>query len=319
MHRRLSIVICCLSLALAGCRRAPHPASAPDGAPRIVSLAPNLTEIVCAVGGAESLVGRTDVCNRPSNVVARVPVVGGFGRPYLEPLLAQHPALVLEVDLEDKTMGATLDRLGIGHRKINCRHLTEIPDAIREVGRLTAHAAAGETLARSVENGIRERQTAAAAVPPAKRPLVYVEIWGDPLMTPGRDSFVSEAVALAGGRNLGDELPQDYATVSPEWVLTRNPDVILCLFMAPGGAGRQVMARHGWQNVRAVQQQRVYDRFDMDALLRPGPRVLEGVAQLCHIFEAFSSAANVSPDRAGPLAAAASAAATNPPPSASAP
>ena len=275
---------CTVSLILlllgTGCQRsapsAPTPAA--PSAPRIVSLAPSLTEIICAIGGADRLVGRTDVCNYPSNLLTHVPVVGGFGRPYLEPLLSQKPTLVLELDLEDKALSATLDRLRIGHQHIECRRLADIPRAIRTIGQLIGRSEAAEQLARALEAGIRAQRESVDRVPLEQRPWVYVEIWGDPSMTAGRDSFLSELVALAGGRNLGDELPCGYATVSSEWVLTRNPEIILCPYMTNDHHARTaVMARMGWQTLRAVQHARVYDDFTLDSILRPGPRVLEGV------------------------------------------
>jgi iron complex transport system substrate-binding protein len=267
------------------CRPKNGPAPTATDGSRLVSLAPNLTEIVCAVGGADRLVGRTDVCNYPSGIVSQVPVVAAFGRPYLEPLLAQKPTLVLETALEDKAMGVTLDRLGIGHRHVPCRRLAEIPGAIRSIGRLAGRVDAGETLATAIEQGIRIRQDAVSGLSPAQRPLVFVELWGDPLMTAGKSSFISELVALAGGRNLGDELTQDYATVSTEWVIERNPEVILCLYAgANHQARRNVAARLGWQNLAAVQHGRVYDELNLDTVLRPGPRVLEGVEQLRRVL-----------------------------------
>jgi iron complex transport system substrate-binding protein len=270
-------------LLASGCHRnAPQPPSAvATGTPRIVSLAPNLTEIVCAVGGANRLVGRTEVCNYPANLLVNVPVVGGFGRPYLEPLLAQKPTLVLDVDLEDKALGAAFERLGIGRQHIACRRLADIPPAVRTIGQLAGRIDAGNALADSIESGIRNRRVALAQMPPEQRPLVYVEIWGDPPMTVGKNSFVSELVALAGGRNMGDELAHDYAAVSTEWVLTHNPDIILCLYPSDGHHARTTVAsRMGWQTLRAVQNGRVYDDFNLDTILRPGPRVLDGVEQL---------------------------------------
>ena|GEM_PF-395138 len=266
----------------AGCPRAePPPHAAAATTPRIVSLAPNLTEIVCAVGAADRLVGRTEVCNYPSNLLANVPVVGGFGRPYLEPMLAQKPTLVLDVALEDKSLAAALERLGIGRRHIACRRLDDIPCAVRTIGRLAGRIDAAGTLAGSIESGIRNRREAIGNVPLGRRPLVYVEIWGEPLMTVGKDSFVSELVELAGGRNLGDELALDYGTVSTEWVLTRNPEIILCLYPSVDHhASKTVAARLGWQTLRAVQNSRVYDTFSLDTILRPGPRVLDGAEQL---------------------------------------
>ena len=237
--------------------------------------------MICAVGGSELLVGRTDVCNYPSNQLSQVPIVAKFGRPYLESMLAQKPTLVLDIDLEDQSLHATWERLGIGHQHVECKHLADIPSALRTVGRLSNTSATAEKLASSLESGLRDRQAAANKRPLAERPLVYVEIWNAPAMTAGRGSFVSELVALAGGRNMGDELPSAYATVSSEWVLTRNPDIILCLYMANDPHTRAgVFSRRGWQTLRAVQNNRVYSDFTLDTILRPGPRVLEGVDQI---------------------------------------
>ena len=283
LFRTWTLVLLSALLCAAGCQRrtaTPLPPAVP-GLPRIVSLAPSLTEMICAVGGADRLVGRTDVCNYPSNLLTHVPIVAKFGRPYLEPMLAQKPTLVLEIDLEDKSLNETLGRLGIGHQHIECRRLTDIPGAIRAIGLLVDRKEAAEQLAVAMERGIQARLAATRQVPLAQRPLVYAEIWDAPPMTAGRNSFVSELVALAGGRNLGDDLPCTYGTVSSEWVLTRNPEVILCIYMENNQHTRQaVCARTGWQTLRAVQNQRVYDGFTLDTILRPGPRVLEGVDQL---------------------------------------
>lgn len=280
-----------------GCRPEATPTS---NAVRVISLAPNITEIVCAVGGTDRLVGRTDVCNYPTGIVARVPVVAGFGRPFLEPIFAQKPTLVLDAAMEDPSLGAAMERLGISRRHIACERIDQIPGAIRDVGLLIGCADAGETLGVAIAEGIRARRETASGVPVARRPLVYVEIWCDPLMIAGRKSYVSELVALAGGRNLGDELPLDYPTVSTEWVIERNPDVILCLFHGADRRARQlVMARPGWQSIRAVRTGRVYDDFNLDTILRPGPRVLEGADQLRRALSAGNAGPADSSDTTG--------------------
>jgi iron complex transport system substrate-binding protein len=286
-HRaRMATALMALLLVTGCSRQAPPPATPPatPAVPRLVSLAPNLTELICAVGGADRLVGRTDVCNYPSNLIANIPIVGGFGRPYLEPLLNQQPTLVLDVALADKSIGAALNRLGIARRQIACQRLDDIPRAARLIGQLAGYPADGEALARRLADGIRTRRDAVTQTPTAQRPTVYVELWD---MTAGRNSFVAELVALAGGHNIGDELAQDYVTVSTEWLLQRDPDLIICLY--PGALRTQYAATNkklGWAALRAVQAGRVYSDFTIDTILRPGPRVLEGLEQLRQVIAA---------------------------------
>ena len=273
-------------LLTAGCTRNDTHQPVPIAGVRVVSLAPSLTEIVAAVGGADRLVGRTDVCNYPPAVVARVPIVGAFGRPFLEAVAAQKPTVLLDVGLEDETQAASLARLRVARRHITCQRLDDIPAAIRTVGGIVARQNAADSLAHQIETVIWERRATLAKTPAAKRPLVFAVIWSDPLIVAGRKSFVSELVTLAGGRNLGDDLPRDYAEVSMEWVLERNPDIVLCLFHDASQHARQaVLTRAGWQTLRAVQTGQVYDAFDLDTILRPGPRVLDGVNQVQRAIE----------------------------------
>jgi iron complex transport system substrate-binding protein len=246
-------------------------------AERIVSLAPNLTEIICAVGGADSLVGRTTACDYPPSIVSNVPAVGGFGAPSLELLVSFRPSLVLYVDLEDKNLTHKMDSVGLTYTQIQCRALADIPGAVMAVGRCVHREAAASELAARLTAGI----AAFRSNPATNAPLVFIEIWNDPLMTAGRTSFVAELVRLAGGRNIGDDIEKDYAEVSSEWVLARKPDVVLCLGTPAKGAARQVvLGRAGWGNVPAVRNGRVYDRLSTDVMTRPGPRVLDGIEEL---------------------------------------
>lgn len=269
--------LCATMAALvSGC--GPAPAPRPDAPVRVVSLAPNLTEIVCAVGAADTLVGRTDFCTYPPNVVSNVPVIGGFGQPSLELLVAARPTHVIEVDLEDETIGRRIGELGIAHRRIPCRSLDDIPRAIHEVGRIVRHSGEADAMAAQMAARIGQLRSTPAST---NAPRVFVEIWSDPLMTAGRDSFVADLIRLAGGRNVGDAAEQDYYEVSNEWVITQNPDVIVCLVMAGTVPARELaMKRPGWDVIRAVRAGRVYDRLPHDILTRPGPRVLDGIEQL---------------------------------------
>ena len=278
-HAVVAAVALAAVSALVGCGRAPAARSIRgETEPRIISLAPSVTEMLFAIGAGSNLVGRTDVCNWPPEAAA-VPVVGSFGRPSVEAVLRQRPALVLTADLEDERILDPLTRAGLAHRRIACGTLDDIPAAIREVGDLVHAGAAADALAdRLADELARLRAEAGAA---DARPRAFAEIWGDPLMTAGRRSFVAELVRLAGCDNLGDAVDGAYVTVSPEWVIIRDPEIIFCLYMTTGTqAVQRVAGRVGWQAVRAVRRGTVFDGFDTDLLFRPGPRVLEGIAAL---------------------------------------
>ena len=262
---------------LAGCaRHADRPT--PAGRVRVVSLSPSLTEIVCAIGAADCLVGRSSACDYPPDRVKNVPVVGDFGAPSMEALARVKPDLVLSVDLDDKSMARVMGQLGIRYQNVSCRTLNEIPPAVRTLGALLHHEAEAEKLASEIEQGLADWRS---RTPPAQVPKVFLEIWGDPLMTIGKGSFISEMIQLAGGRNVAEDVDRDYMQISPEAVVARDPDVIILMDMADTNAVfKTVAARTGWDRLKAVRTGRVYAGLDPNVIEKPGPRVLQALRML---------------------------------------
>jgi iron complex transport system substrate-binding protein len=280
------ICVAAVLFLLAGCAR---PAAQPDASGlRLVSTAPNLTEIVCALGAADLLAGRTESCDFPPEVVPRVPVTGGFGTPYLEPLLATRPTHVLETVLADPEFARRLQSLRIPVVHVPCTRLDEIPPAILQLGSLTGRTAEAQRLAGSVREGIDRARAESAAL--TRPPRVLLLFAPDTPITAGRNAFVSELLELAGGANVADALLTDYYHVSLEWLITQNPDILLCLFETHAREPYELFARQtGWNALSAVRQRRVYTVSDLSAVSRPGPRVLEGIAQLKQILLLDSS------------------------------
>jgi len=262
---------------LAGCARNEQRAVTAS-VPRIVSLAPSVTEMICAIGAEKTLVGRTSACDYPPEIVKNVPVVGGFGKPALEALFRVQPTLVIDVDLEDEAIIESLKRAGIEHQRVRCSRVDDIPAAIRKVGALAGMEQPANELAERLAGKIADMRLAAQkAQATGAPPTVFAEIWSDPLMTAGSGSLIAELVTLAGGKNIADEIAKDYFHVSSEWVVARDPDIIVCFDPADA---KTVAARAGWANVKAVRTGRIYSRLDNNLIERPGPRVLEGIAVL---------------------------------------
>ncbi|ABB24010.1 MAG: cobalamin-binding protein [Pelodictyon luteolum] len=256
--------------------------------PKIVSLAPSLTEMLFAIGAGDQVVGRTSACDWPVEAKA-IPVTGAFGRPSLEVLASIHPDLAIDVDLADEKMGEKIKGLGIRLETISCKTPEEIPDALRRLGRLTGHEKQADSLAAVITEGLGRYRMKAEERMKARekktRPSVYLEIWDDPFWTGGSGSYTSALIECAGGRNIGDVVEKEYFEISQEWVIARNPDIIACMYMArETSAAGDVMKRPGWGHLRAVKGGHVYDGFDNSLFLRPGPRVLEGVERLHRLF-----------------------------------
>ena len=274
-----------LLLLQSGCSRQQNNSNEhPTGKLRIISLAPSLTEMIFAIGAGDQLVGRTNACDWPP-AAAKIPVIGAFGRPSLELLASIHPDLVIDVDLADEETGKKIAALGMRRETFSCKTPDDIPVVLRKLGKLTGHTREADSLALSISTGLAEFKKKAANEP--HKNTLYLEIWNDPFWTGGQGSYTSALIAYAGGQNLGDAVKKEYFEISQEWVIQKNPDMIACMYMAKkSSAADEVMNRTGWENIAAVKNHRVYDRFDNSLFLRPGPRVLEGVEQLYRTIHA---------------------------------
>jgi len=247
-----------------------------DGALRLISLAPSMTEIVYAMGGGTSLVGRTSACNYPA-AVADVPVIAAFGVPSMEALIALAPTHILQTSLADKSLGSVFDKLGIERVVCPAKTLDDIGNAMEVVAGIVGTESAQQRVDEYRQHLLFLRNRDAGVT---NRPRVYIEIWHDPPMTCGSASFLSEMVRLAGGVSISDGVDQEFYAVSPEWIVAQDPDVIICTYMAEAASLEKLMTQRGWRGLRAVAGGRTHGGLDNDIVLRPGPRVLEGIEAL---------------------------------------
>ena len=248
---------------------------------RWVSLSPNLTELIFALGFGSNLVGRSSACDYPP-AAQMVPVVGDFGRPNWELLLRMKPDCVFFTDLERPAMLRLVRRAGTRIERLPCESWHEIMAAAATIAAVAgepergvlwgrAMAARREALMRRVADYYKDRP----------RPRVYVEIWHHPLTTAGSSSFLHDLVTLAGGVNIGGEFTDRYPHVGSEWVIRQNPDVIVLAYMLAAGENAKSLERRiGWDGIQAIRNGAICCEIRSDLLLRPGPRCLEGAEQL---------------------------------------
>lgn len=237
---------------------------------RIVSLSPGMTETLFAIGGQDLLAGVTTYCDYPA-AAETLPRVGDFSNPSLERIIGLSPGLVIVNLPEQKRIQTELERLKIPVFVSAPGSLADIYREIVELGRRIGRGPAAESLVQRMRQAIRPTGRA-----PRK---VYVELSPRPLITVGRTNFLSEMVALAGGRNIFDDLDRPYPVIQQEEVIRRDPALIIVLH--PEG----VRDRIGWSRIEAVRLGRTFTDLDPDLLLRPGPRLMQGFRELERTFE----------------------------------
>ena len=206
------------------------PEEAGLGPARIVSVAPSITEALCALGLADRIVGRTPYCLHPPAVQA-VPTIGGLADPNLEKIRALAPDLIL-VTANSTRLQEQLGRLGLHTVPIPHDSFEDVFEAIRRIGALCDRPRTAKRLVEAIEADVA-RLERFVADRPARRPRTFVVLGRmpvppQPIFVAGPGSFLDRLLDLAGGRNAAAEvLRVSHGELPLEQVRLLNPEVIL--------------------------------------------------------------------------------------------
>jgi iron complex transport system substrate-binding protein len=242
---------------------------------RVVSLAPATTELVFAIGAGDRLVGRTRWCDYPAQALA-LPDLGDGLQPNLEAVLGASPDLVLLYHSATNAESARrLRAAGVAAVQLGINRLDDVPRAARLIGPALGRAGAADSLAAAFLADIARLRAAGGDTPGGSGPGVLLLAWDSPPIAIGASSFQSEILALAGGRNIFDDLDRPSAEVSLESIVARNPDAVLIT----GGRAPEAFDRPEWRLVPAIRERR-FIQFDHPAFDRPSPRAPDVIVAL---------------------------------------
>ena len=251
---------------------------------RVVSLACSNTEIVCALGCADLLVGVDDHSDFPAEVVSALPRVGPDLQVDIDAVCDLEPDLVLAsltVPGHERVV-AELEEAGLEYRVLEPVCLEDVYTDIRDIAHALGVSERGEALIGEMRAELVDRGL------PKTRPRVIVQWWNRPTIAPGALSWVTDLLELVGAENpIGRERVKS-RPVSDDELAYLNPDVIVLSWCGVrfDQYRPEVVARNpAWQRVNAVVQGRVV--CVPEAYLgRPGPRLVEGYRALAGTVEA---------------------------------
>ena len=237
---------------------------------RIVSYSPALTELVCHLQKEQCLVGRSVSCDRPGSV-KKLPAVGDFGKPDLEKLARLKPDLVLADTFQDAAIRRSMEALGIRVVVLPLNSMADYRHAVKTLGDRLDAPRSKEELQRvdTILADFKRRHPAGK-----KCPSVMYVVWHTPMMLPGRQSFLTEWIRLAGGDPLGKAHDRSYFRAAPEWVLKMKPDILIF----PGGDPAAIPA--WWKSLPAVRNKKIFFPEDESLFYRLSPRFDRALAEL---------------------------------------
>jgi iron complex transport system substrate-binding protein len=240
----------------------PHPE-------RIISLAPSVTETLYALGLGPQVVGVTSYCDFPHEATEKEKI-GDTLRPSIEKIIALKPDLVIASTASQlEHFIRKLDEVGIPIYISSARDLDSAIESISRIGELTYTSDRARELTarlRARLDGVRAR------VEGRTRPRVFFILGTEPLITTGGGTFINDMIDRAGGQSISADSDAEYPQFSLETAIARQPEVI---FLQAGEA--RLPDRLG--QTPAARAGRVH-RLDDALLLRPGPRIVDGLEQM---------------------------------------
>jgi iron complex transport system substrate-binding protein len=246
---------------------------------RVVSLAPNLTETIYALGLDDKLAGDTSYCDTPTAAKDK-PHVGGTTNPSLEAIVALHPDLVLATAINRWETVESLEKLGIAVYTMDPHTVREMLESIVLLGDLMGAHERGATLVAKLQGTLDDLQTRLH-----EKPLVHVLflVWDDPPITIGQNTFIADALRWAGAESvlISD---QDWPHISMEEVVRLAPEYIVMTpdHLDPGNSTKanDLRQRPTWNQLEAVKLGRVV--VASDEMTRPAPGLVEAIVTLAH-------------------------------------
>ncbi len=261
--------------------------SVPADVRRIVTLAPNLTETIYALGLEDRLAGDTNYCDTPPAAKSK-PHVGSPVDPSLEAIVALHPDLVLATtSINRRQTVDALARLGIAVYTSDPHTVRGILESMARMADLMGAAPQGAALAARLQ----ARLDALRARLGDQKPVdVLFIVWEEPLVTIGQNTFIADALRWAGAHSV-IQSKQNYPRVTFEEVVRLEPDYIVLTGEHEGAEeneGASLRARPEWNQIRAVEQGHV--AVVGSAMDRPSPGLIDAIEQLAHELhpEAFA-------------------------------
>jgi len=245
---------------------------------RIVSLAPNLTETVYAIGAGDRLVGDTTYCDYPEAAKA-VAKVGDTLHPSLERIIALRPQLILVSTASQlETFTDQLQERCISVYVTDPHDLEAVFRSIKQLGELLDEP---EHAGKLVED-LRARATAVEqTVIDQPRLKLFYQLSRAPLYTAGQESFVTDLIRRAGGESVTASVAGAWPRYSDEAALAAHPEAIIMASEDAMGTASKTELAEPLKHSPAAQSGRVYT-INGNLLSRPGPRLVDGLEEMAH-------------------------------------
>ena len=242
---------------------------------RVVSLSPAVTEMICAIGAEQMLVGRSRLCDHPAETVKNIPVAGGLGTPDVEKIITLQADIVICDIFPPGAAWNKLEKAGIKVCRLESGTLSIYRNNVMTVGRMLGK----EREAASEVKRFFDRLSECRKNTPASKISVLILLGINPLVSCNKYTFTDEVATLAGLHNIARETDQKYFVISKEYVVVRDPQIVLAAGI-PGNVRTVLRETSAWKNLQFMKNNAIIDTISPELLCRLSPRTPDAVMLL---------------------------------------
>jgi iron complex transport system substrate-binding protein len=248
---------------------------------KIISLAPNITEILFALELDEEILAVTDFCDYPNAALTK-PKIGGFVNPSIEMIISLNPDLVIAT--RDGNRRETIQRLndlGLSVYVINPKGFDGVMKTIQNIGEVVGR----QDEERKIVTALRtKRENILALTQSLPKPRVFFQVGEAPIITVGRETLANDLIRLAGGRSISENEAINYPHYSIETIMFKAPEVIIISSMeSKRDYLNSVKKWQNWKSIPAVKKNAIYV-VDSNLVDRPSPRIGEGLETIVRMI-----------------------------------
>jgi len=248
---------------------------------KIISLSPNTTEILFAVGAGDNIIGVTTFADYPEKAT-KVEKIGTITEPNIEKIITMEPDLVIAASVNKMETVERLKELNIKVAGFSSDSVEIAVENIQKIGLITGNQEKADQIAIDMKNKMNLiKNLVEEHLKTNEKPKVFYELWNDPLFTAGKNNFVDDLIQMAGGINIGRLAEGQWPQYSLEKLLIEDPDVYIS---TPHSAQMEVSvegikSRERFQPISAIQNDRIYI-IDANILNRASPRLITGLKHI---------------------------------------
>jgi iron complex transport system substrate-binding protein len=245
-------------------------------AQRIISLVPDVTEILFAIGAGSQIVGAMQGSDYPL-AAKQIPVVGSYMGIDLEKIISLHPDLIIRWGSSFSQPLSILKKMGIAVYTNEPRKLLDISHAMQNLGCLTGKTAEA---GKQADFFVQRLRALSKQYQNKKKLSVFYQIGAYSLITINRESWINQVIAMCGGQNIFAQAKFTAPQVTWEAVLAANPQVVMSDALSPAWKSSWLK----WSKIAAVKNNDLFT-IHPDLIERAGPRLLQGAERVCESLQ----------------------------------